>query len=100
MTALGDPEGVDVSSLDHILGPHATVPADRSLFLPETWQLHPLICAFNSEMFYESRLHPHDDVQPLRRPSWHGVSLQRQLPERCHFACEMHLCRRRITPLV
>jgi para-nitrobenzyl esterase len=29
MTALGHPEGVDVSSLDHILGPHATVPADR-----------------------------------------------------------------------
>lgn len=52
------PDGVDVSSLDHILGPHATVPADRGLFLAETWRLHPLICAFNSELFYESRLHP------------------------------------------
>jgi uncharacterized protein len=57
------PEGVDVSSLDHILGPHATVPADRGLFLPETWRLHPLICAFNSEMFYESRLHPRPGLE-------------------------------------
>jgi len=57
------PEGVDVSSLDHILGQHATVPADRGLFLPETWRLHPLICAFNSEMFYESRLHPRPGLE-------------------------------------
>lgn len=53
------PDGVDVSSLDHILGPHATVPPDRGLFLPETWRLHPQICSFNSEMFYDGRLHPH-----------------------------------------
>ncbi len=52
------PDGVDVSSLDHILGQHATVPADRGLFLAETWRLHPLICTFNSEMFYDSRLRP------------------------------------------
>lgn len=57
------PDGVAVSSLDHILGPHATVPADRGLFLPETWRLHPLICAFNSEMFYESRLHPRPGLE-------------------------------------
>ena len=57
------PDGVDVSSLDHILGPHATVPADRGLFLAETWRLHPLICAFNSEMFYESRLHPRPGLE-------------------------------------
>ncbi|WP_245314009.1 DEAD/DEAH box helicase [Bradyrhizobium elkanii] len=57
------PDGVDVSSLDHILGQHATVPADRGLFLAETWRLHPLICAFNSEMFYESRLHPRPGLE-------------------------------------
>jgi predicted RecB family nuclease len=51
------PDGAEVSALDHILGPHATVPADRGLFLEETWRLHPLICAFNSELFYEGRLH-------------------------------------------
>jgi predicted RecB family nuclease len=57
------PDGVDVSSLDHILGPHATIPADRGLFLAETWRLHPLICAFNSEMFYDSRLHPRPGLE-------------------------------------
>jgi predicted RecB family nuclease len=50
------PDGADVSALDHVLGSHATIPADRGLFLPETWRLHPSICAFNSELFYEGRL--------------------------------------------
>lgn len=51
------PDGVAVSALDHILGSRATVPPDRGLFLDQTWRLHPLICAFNSELFYDSRLH-------------------------------------------
>jgi predicted RecB family nuclease len=50
------PDGVGVSALDHVLALHATIPADRGLFLHETWRLHPLICAFNSELFYEGRL--------------------------------------------
>jgi uncharacterized protein len=50
------PEGTDVSALNHILGVHATIPADRGLFLEETWRLHPEICAFTSELFYENRL--------------------------------------------
>jgi len=50
------PDGVDVSALDHILGSHATVPPDRGLFLEQTWRLHPSICAFNSELFYDGRL--------------------------------------------
>ena len=32
------------------------IPIDRGLFLEETWRLHPDICAFTSELFYESRL--------------------------------------------
>jgi superfamily I DNA and/or RNA helicase len=50
------PDGVGVSALDHVLGLNATIPADRGLFLHETWRLHPLICAFNSELFYDGRL--------------------------------------------
>ena len=76
------PDGVDVSSLDHILGPHATVPADRGLFLAETWRLHPLICAFNSELFYDSRLHPRPGLenQAIRsKGSLNGAGL-RYLP--------------------
>ncbi|MEH2510163.1 putative RecB family nuclease [Nitrobacteraceae bacterium AZCC 1564] len=62
------PDGADVSALDHLLGEHATVPPDRGLFLAETWRLHPLICSFNSELFYESRLHsrPGLEVQEIQ----------------------------------
>jgi superfamily I DNA and/or RNA helicase len=62
------PEGTDVSALNHILGSHATIPADRGLVLEETWRLHPDICAFISELFYESRLHsrPELELQQIR----------------------------------
>src|SRR5262249_37446858 len=50
------PEGTGVSALTHILGDARTVPPDRGLFLEETWRLHPAICAFTSEMFYDSKL--------------------------------------------
>lgn len=51
------PEGTDVSALEHILQDHQTIPADRGIFLPETWRLAPSICTFTSEVFYEGRLH-------------------------------------------
>jgi predicted RecB family nuclease len=51
------PEGADVSALEHILRGHQTIPADRGIFLPETWRLAPSICSFTSEVFYEGRLH-------------------------------------------
>jgi superfamily I DNA and/or RNA helicase len=50
------PDGVAMSALDHVLGEHATIEATRGLFLAETWRLHPDICTFTSELFYESRL--------------------------------------------
>lgn len=50
------PEGTAVSALDHILGEHQTMEVDKGLFLEETWRLHPAICAFTSEVFYEGRL--------------------------------------------
>jgi len=51
------PDGTDVSALEHLLGEHQTMPPDRGLFLPTTWRLHPSICGFTSELFYERRLH-------------------------------------------
>lgn len=61
------PEGTDHSALEHILGKHKTIPADRGIFLPETWRLAPSICSFTSEVFYEGRLHalPELDRQML-----------------------------------
>ena len=34
------------------------MPGDRGLFLPTTRRLHPDICTFTSEVFYEGRLEP------------------------------------------
>jgi uncharacterized protein len=51
------PDGADVSALRHILGGHQTIADGQGLFLAETWRLHPAICAFTSEVFYEGRLH-------------------------------------------
>jgi len=57
------PDGVDVSALDHLLGSNKTIPIDRGLFLEETWRLHPDICVFTSELFYDNRLYPHEGLQ-------------------------------------
>ncbi|MFC4314938.1 TM0106 family RecB-like putative nuclease [Steroidobacter flavus] len=50
------PEGTDVSALEHVLGDAATIGEGQGLFLEETWRLHPDICSFTSELFYEGRL--------------------------------------------
>ena len=57
------PDGTDTSALDHILAGHQTIPEDRGLFLEETWRLHPTICAFTSELFYEGRLRPRPGLE-------------------------------------
>jgi len=68
LVVLGDPQqldqpqrgvhplGADVSALAHLLQEHATISADQGLFLAETWRLHPDVCAFTSELFYDGRL--------------------------------------------
>jgi uncharacterized protein len=50
------PEGTDVSALDHILSGQQTISPDKGLFLEQTWRLHPDICAFTSELFYDGKL--------------------------------------------
>jgi len=52
------PPGADRSALAHVLGDRATVPPDRGLFLESTWRLHPDLCRFTSEAFYDGRLEP------------------------------------------
>ncbi len=52
------PQGAEVSALAHLLGGHQTIAPDRGIFLERTWRLHPDICRFTSEVFYEGRLQP------------------------------------------
>ncbi len=62
------PPGAERSALAHVLRDEATIPDDRGLFLETTWRLHPALCAFTSEVFYDDRLEPegHLHVQRLR----------------------------------
>ena len=60
------PPGVDVSALAHLLDGRATIDHDKGMFLKETWRLHPDICAFTSELFYDSRLAPRPENQKQR----------------------------------
>jgi len=57
------PEGTEVSALAHILQDKQTIPADQGIFLDKTWRMHPAICAFNSEQFYENKLLPIEGLE-------------------------------------
>jgi predicted RecB family nuclease len=65
------PPGADRSALAHLLGDDATMPPERGLFLETTWRLHPDLCAFTSEAFYEGRLEPeaHLAIQAVLGPA-------------------------------
>jgi len=50
------PDGTGVSALDHLLDGRQTIASDEGLFLAVTYRMHPKICNFISEMFYEDKL--------------------------------------------
>ena len=60
------PEPANLSCLDWILGNHATIPADRGIFLPVSRRMHPDVCRFISEQVYEGRLTSHPDTANQR----------------------------------
>jgi uncharacterized protein len=52
------PGEAGLSILDFLLGNQATVTPDRGIFLNQTRRLHPTVCQFISDAFYEGRLAP------------------------------------------
>ena len=60
------PPGADGSAFDHLLEGHATITAEQGLFLTDTHRLHPDVCAFTSELFYEGRLQSRAENQRQR----------------------------------
>lgn len=60
------PEGTECSALHHILNGRKTITPSDGLFLGETWRLHPTICSYTSELFYEGKLHPRDGLDMQR----------------------------------
>jgi uncharacterized protein len=53
------PDGAEKSALEHLLNGQKTISEDVGFLLPETWRLHPEICKFTSEIFYENKLSSH-----------------------------------------
>jgi len=68
------PDGAGVSVLQHLLGADATIPPDRGLFLETTYRLHPDVCGYISEEFYEGRLRP--DPRTAERTTPFGTGLR------------------------
>ena len=73
------PEGTDLSALAHLLGGDKTVTDDQGLFLGETWRLHPEICDFTSELFYEGKLNSKSGLEVqtvLGQGTLHGAGVR------------------------
>jgi predicted RecB family nuclease len=60
------PGGSGVSVMGCLMGGLATVPPDRGIFLDRTWRMHPALCRFVSEAFYDSRLQAIEDTAKQR----------------------------------
>jgi predicted RecB family nuclease len=50
------PAGAEKSALEHLLDGRKTIPDNMGFLLPLSWRLHPGICKFTSEIFYENKL--------------------------------------------
>ncbi len=49
-------DGSGASVLVHLLGDEQTIPEDHGLFLERSFRMHPDVCRYVSDAFYESRL--------------------------------------------
>lgn len=56
------PKPANLSCFEWMLGEHATIPADRGIFLPVSRRMHPEVCRFISDQVYEGRLQSHPDT--------------------------------------
>jgi predicted RecB family nuclease len=57
------PDGIDVSALEHIFQDQKTIGEDQGIFLGTTWRMHPKICSFNSDLYYDSKLLPEPSLE-------------------------------------
>jgi uncharacterized protein len=57
------PYPANLSCLEWLLGDHATVPKELGVFLPVSRRMHPDVCRFISDRFYDGRLDSHPDTR-------------------------------------
>jgi AAA domain len=73
------PAGAEASALSHLLNGQATIGEGQGLFLAESWRLHPDVCVFTSELFYDNRLLPRPQCNTAckrtRTSRWHRVTI-------------------------
>ncbi len=77
------PDGAGGSVLQHLLGPDPTIPPDRGLFLEQTYRLHPDVCGYISEEFYEGRLRPDPVCSTRTTPLGTGLRFLRVEHDGC-----------------
>ena len=73
------PPGADRSVLAHVLDGAQVMPREFGLFLDGTWRLHPSICRFTSEIFYEDSLRSHpgrENLDLTGSPPFAGTGLR------------------------
>lgn len=68
------PEPASLSCLEWMIGTSRLVEPEKGIFLEETWRMHPKLCKYISEQFYEGRLHANPDTA-------HQAVLTPSLPE-------------------
>jgi len=72
------PDGAEKSALEHLLDGRKTIPADLGFLLPQTWRLHPKVCKYTAEFFYDDKLRSHpifaeQGARRARMARWGGV---------------------------
>lgn len=50
-----------LSALEYVLGTRPTIPPEMGIFLPTSRRMHPEICRFISDAFYDGRLEPESE---------------------------------------
>jgi predicted RecB family nuclease len=68
------PPGSGDSVLVHLLDGHQTIPEDRGIFLEQSRRMHPEVCQFISDAFYEGRLDSIEDCK--QRTTSLGVGIR------------------------
>ena len=73
------PPGAGVSALEHVLQDEAVMPEHLGLFIDETRRMHPEICRFTSDLFYDGGLTPIPGLENQRilaAAPWTGSGLR------------------------
>jgi len=85
------PEPANLSCLEWMLGDSRLVEWGKGIFLGETWRMHPKLCKYISEQFYEGRLQASLDTKyqaiyapPLPEAGAYLVPVSHQEPRMQH----------------